>query len=174
MAKQKQIEPTKEGWPIYDLWKKYEDIAMHFNDLLIKLRTQALGAVAALTTIVGVFAKSEANTKTNWEVVAFALAIIIVFWIAIWIIDFCYYNRLLVGAVKALFDLEDASKDKLHIHSIDLSTKIRDTVAGDRPWEADTFNLIRGRWLFYILVVIALSIALLFSLNKAGFGLMRA
>jgi hypothetical protein len=167
MAKQKQTAPTDEGWPIYDLWTKYEDIAMHFNDLLIKLRTQALGAVAALTTIVGIFAKSGADAKTNWEMVAFALAIIIVFWIAIWIIDFCYYNRLLVGAVKALFDLEVASKDKLHIHSIDLSTKIRDTVAGGRPWEANTWNLVRGRWAFYVIVVLALSGALIFAIRQA-------
>src|SRR5262245_32673852 len=122
MAKQKQTQPPDEGWPIYELWTKYEDIAMHFNDLLIKLRTQALAAVAALTTIVGIFAKSGTDAKTNWEMVAFALLVIIVFWIAIWIIDFCYYNRLLVGAVKVLFDLEVASKDKLRIHSIDLST----------------------------------------------------
>ena len=53
MAKQKRTEPTDQGWPIYDLWTKYEDIAMHFNDLLIKLRTQALAAVAALTTLSG-------------------------------------------------------------------------------------------------------------------------
>lgn len=96
---------------------------MHFNDLLIKLRTQALAAVAALTTIVGIFAKSEANTKTNWEMIAFALAILIVFWIAIWILDFCYYNRLLLGAAEALFNLENASKDKLRIDRIEISTK---------------------------------------------------
>jgi hypothetical protein len=167
MAKQKRTEPTDEGWPIYDLWAKYEDIAMHFNDLLIKLRTQALAAVAALTTIVGIFAKSGADAKTNWEMVSFALAILIVFWIAIWIIDFCYYNRLLVGAVKALFDLEIASKDKLHIHSIDISTKIRDAVASDRPWEANTWNLVRGRWAFYVIVLIALSGALAFTIHQA-------
>ena len=57
MAKQKRTEPTNEGWPIYDLWTKYEDIAMHFNDLLIKLRTQALAAVAALTTLCRDFCK---------------------------------------------------------------------------------------------------------------------
>ncbi len=142
-----QAEPTDEGWLIYDLRAKYEDIAMHFNDFLIKLRTQALAAVAALTTIVGIFAKSEANAKTNWEMVAFALVIIIVFWIAIWTIDFCYYNRLLLGAAEALFELETASKKRLRVHHIEMSTKIRDAVAGNSPWEAGTWNHIRGRWL---------------------------
>jgi hypothetical protein len=37
------------------LWEKYEDIAMHFNDLLIRLRTQSLAGVAALSALVGIF-----------------------------------------------------------------------------------------------------------------------
>jgi hypothetical protein len=45
------VDANEEGWPIFDVWDKYEAIAMHFNDLLIKLRTQALAAVAALSTI---------------------------------------------------------------------------------------------------------------------------
>jgi hypothetical protein len=28
-----------EGWPIRELWEKYEEITMHFNDLIIRLRT---------------------------------------------------------------------------------------------------------------------------------------
>jgi hypothetical protein len=36
-----------------ELWGKYEDIAMHFNELLIRLRTQALGAVATIVTAAG-------------------------------------------------------------------------------------------------------------------------
>lgn len=163
----RKIEADEDGWPIYELWAKYEDIAMHFNDLLIRLRTQALAAVAALTTIIGIFAKSEANTKTNWEMVAFALAVIIVFWIAVWVLDFSYYNRLLLGAAAALFDLEEASKHKLRIHHIEMSTKIRDAVAGDNPWETGTWNLIRGRWLFYSLVLLALIGALLFAICQA-------
>jgi len=70
--------------------------------------------------------------------------------------------------------LEVASKDKLRIHSIDLSTKIRDAVAGERPWEADTWNLVRGRWLFYIIVVVILSIAFLFSLHQSGIPFSRS
>jgi hypothetical protein len=53
-----QGEPTPEEWSIKELWEKYEEIAMHFNDLLIRLRTQALGGVAALSAIVGIFGKS--------------------------------------------------------------------------------------------------------------------
>ncbi len=136
---------------------------MHFNDLLIKLRTQALAAVAALTTIIGIFAKTG-DTASTWQIVAFAFAILILFWIAIWILDFCYYNPLLIGAVEALFKLEAASKEKLRVRHIEMSTKIRDAVAGELPSKAKEWKLVRGRWMFYTLVFFALVGGLIYSL----------
>ena len=94
----------EEGWPIREVWKDYEDIAMHFNDLLMKLRTQALAGVAALSALVGIFGRTGSEAA-NWKMAALVLAFLVVFWIAIWLIDFLYYNRLLVGAVRALLDL---------------------------------------------------------------------
>lgn len=85
---EKQCDTGPKGWPAFELWKEYEAIAMHFNDLLIRLRTQALAAIAALVTIIGIFAKSNAKAYTSWELVSFAFAILSVFWLAIWIIDF--------------------------------------------------------------------------------------
>src|SRR5262245_43882928 len=122
--------PIEQGWPVLKLWQKYEDIAMHFNDLLIRLRTQALGAIAALATIIGVFAKAGEDRHTSWEMVAFAFAILLAFWLAIWVIDFCYYNRLLKGAVAALLEVERQSKAELYIQNINMSTKIEAAVAG--------------------------------------------
>jgi hypothetical protein len=59
-----------EGWPLKDVWEKYEDIAMHFNDLLIRLRTQALAAVAAISTLATIFGKTGADPKLSWELAA--------------------------------------------------------------------------------------------------------
>ena len=87
--------------------EKYEEIAMHFNDLLIRLRTQALGGVAALSTLVGLFAKTSAGVNTSWEIAAVFFLCVCFLWVAVWIIDFCYYNRLLLGAVVALVALEE-------------------------------------------------------------------
>ncbi len=44
-------EPEKPnaGFDGLQLWKEYEGVAMHFNDLIIKLRGQSLGAVAAFS-----------------------------------------------------------------------------------------------------------------------------
>jgi hypothetical protein len=43
------------------LWYKPEKITMHFNELLIRLRTQAFGAVATIVTAAG-FLASRGST----------------------------------------------------------------------------------------------------------------
>jgi hypothetical protein len=159
----KGVEANEEGWPIFELWKKYEDIAMHFNDLLIKLRTQALGAVAALTTIIGIFAKGAGGAHSNWQMVTFAFAVLLVFWCAIWALDFCYYNRLLIGAAEALCELEAKSKNALRIKYIEMSTTIEASVAGSFSPRDANWKLVMGRWAFYTLVFLALLGGCLFS-----------
>lgn len=164
-----RFEP--EGWPLKDVWEKYEDIVMHFNDLLLRLRTQALAAVAAISTLVTIFAKTGADPKLSWELAALVFSLLAIFWIAIWIIDFCYYNRLLIGAVAAILDIETLSKNAMHIRQIDISTKIERAVAreGKRPpfnWYR-SFNLHFGTSAFYVLVFIALIGGIRFSLGES-------
>jgi hypothetical protein len=162
-----KVVPCKNGWPIYEVWKQYEQITMHFNDLLMRIRTQALGAVAALATIVGIFAKSS-DAAASWELVAFAFFFLTFFWIAIWAIDTFYYNKLLVGAVVAVMDLEKLSKDKLYVQEIDISTKIEAAVSGGLS--PDNFRQTafrsRGRVAFYSIVFLALVSGFVFSFCK--------
>lgn len=151
----------EEGWPVKDLWEKYEDIAMHFNDLLIKLRTQALGAVAVLATLIGIFSKSGTDNIVNWGLAAAVFFFLCIFWIAIWIVDVFYYNRLLLGAVDAIITLEEISKTKTHIREIDISTKIERAVAGEsttvRAENVERYRkLAFGRRAFYTIVFVAL------------------
>jgi hypothetical protein len=94
--------------------------------------------------------------------VAFAFAILLIFWIAIWVIDFRYYNRLLIGAVSALIEIEKMSKDKLRVRHIDISTRLEAAVAGKLGLEGSNLSL--GRWIFYALVSFALFAGLVFSL----------
>jgi hypothetical protein len=157
-----QIEPNEKGWPLYEVWKQYEDIAMHFNDLLMRLRTQALAAIAALATIIGIFAKIN-GSNTDWESVTIAFTILVFFWIAIWVLDFCYYNRLLLGAAVALFNIEEISKKELRIRHLEMSTMIRDAVAGKLDDVIFQWSLNRGRWIFYGLVCVGLLIGLSYS-----------
>lgn len=43
----------------FEVWKQYEKIAMHFNDLIIRLRTQSIGGLAALAAIIGIVLKNN-------------------------------------------------------------------------------------------------------------------
>lgn len=155
----KSTEPT--GWPIYETWQKYEDVAMHFNDLLIRLRTQALGAVAAISTLVGLFTKTAtADTHGTWEIAAGMMGTLCVLWVALWVLDIMYYNRLLIGSVAAILKLEELSKTQTRVSQLNLSTLIADAVVGKKPLvdppPAGRFTLLRGVWIFYGLVFVLL------------------
>jgi hypothetical protein len=115
----------QRGFDRQRLWEKYEDIAMHFNDLLMRLRTQSLAGVAALSTLVGVFTKGGPGTNTGWLVAGAVFTAMALFWMAICCVDITYYNRLLRGAVTALKRLEYESKPTaLTASEINMSTLI--------------------------------------------------
>jgi hypothetical protein len=174
----------RAGFDLYKVWKDYEKIAMHFNDLLLKIRTQSLAAVAAFATIAGVLLKGESiSHELRWGTLTAVFIALCVFWLAIWILDFTYYNRLLLGAVKALVMIERESKSSNRTSSIYISTCIEQAVAlrdpkdqaasladaADRaavladPALPEGFELSKGRWTFYSLVF-----ALLVSLMVAS------
>jgi hypothetical protein len=155
-------EIAKDGWSVRSLWEKYEDIAMHFNDLLIRLRMQALGVVAALSALVGIFTKIESKPIT-WEIAALIFAGLLSFWVAIWILDFAYYNRLLIGAVSALLELEEFSKTNRRIDHINMSTMIGRAVSGKIKHR---LGPTLGIWSFYGIVAVALFLGCLFALYK--------
>ena len=52
-----------------ELWSRYEEIAMHFNELLMRLRLQSLAGIAAVSTLVGLFSKEGiADVQVSWLV----------------------------------------------------------------------------------------------------------
>jgi hypothetical protein len=170
-------ESDKPGYDLFAVWKEYEAIAMHFNDLLLKIRTQSLAAVAAFATIASTLLKEEhISHGLRWGTLTAVFFALSVFWLAIWILDFTYYNRLLLGAVKALVWIEKESKTGTRVSSIYISTLIEQAVARRTPAEqAEVFDdpadkaavlanparregvkLSRGRWAFYSLVFLLL------------------
>ena len=109
---------------IQSLWAKYEDIAMHFNDLLMRLRSQGLAGIAAISTLVGIFTKGGASDlQSDWLAATFVFFALALFWIAIFCLDLFYYNKLLIGAVGALLDLEEKSKHS-GFDGLNMSTRI--------------------------------------------------
>ena len=156
---------------VFDLWMKYEEIAMHFNGLIMRLRTQALAGVAAIATLITVLGRLGEPPKPHWGLAAAGFFFLLIFWIAIWILDFRYYTRLLVGAVSALICLEKRSVSETHVSEINISTLIENSVDNAKykhkitPEERKKRNrLAAGRWWFYGLVFFALFIAFVISL----------
>jgi hypothetical protein len=151
MATKAPNKTTDEGFSVFDLWAKYEDITTHFNDLLMKLRTQALAGVATLSTAVGIFAKSESQSANVWQLAGFTIIGLCLVWIAIWVLDAFYYNRLLAGAVHALKQIENESKSNRHVPEIGFSTAIEDVVL--RKICSKQEGGVRA---FYLIILIAL------------------
>lgn len=165
MAEETSAVPVEKDWLVKDLWEKYEQVAMHFNDLLIRLRIQALAGVAAISVVVGLFGK-DANNGVSWELATVVFGLLIVLWIAIWVMDMLYYNRLLMGAVTAILDLEAISGDNLRTRKIDLSTKIEQAVVGKlakRDGASNPLYVMRGPITFYVLILLALSAGFVLS-----------
>ena len=106
------------------LWSKYEEIAMHFNDLCLKLRTQALAGLTAIIALSGIAANmaATATTMESWDVVFGTVIFLIFAWVAIGMLDMFYYHTLLLGAVDALLEIENDSP-------INISTRIEERFA---------------------------------------------
>lgn len=160
------VESTEGKFEIFQLWKEYEQVAMHFNGLLIKLRAQALAGVAGISAVTSLFAKNTIDASPNWEVIVFVIGSLSLFWVAIAILDLFYYNRLLWGSVKAILKIEEISKlGKSYISSIELSTIIRETEREGVRWD---IKRISGPIIFYLVVLFALVGGLCWMLHRQG------
>lgn len=162
----------------YLLWREYEKIAMHFNGLIIKLRSQSLGGVAVFATLTAVVARGDTTAKVRWGLLTGAFALLSIFWIAVWVLDLGYYNRLLAGAVKALLDIEKGSCNSARVSKINLSTTISQYLTGNQEQTANTeqseISLRLGHnnytLAFYAIVLTGLVLALIVSASRLYFA----
>lgn len=117
----------------FEIWAKYEDIAMHFNGLIIQFRIQAVGGLAALATVGGLLLDKVEDRRTRFGAVALVSAVFAVAWSGIAALDLFYYSKLLKGAVAAIRRLERVYKP---VPKVDLSTSIESHVGwGEHaPW----------------------------------------
>ena len=133
------------------LWAKYEDITMHFNDLLMKLRSQSLAGIAAVSTLVGLFTKEGAQSlQLGWMAATGIFCAMGVFWIAIFFLDFFYYNRLLNGAADAVIALEIKITDNT-ANGIGISKSIAHEFS-----KLPSFRSYFGVLLFYFIVFVVI------------------
>jgi hypothetical protein len=153
---------------VQSLWAKYEDIAMHFNDLLMRLRSQSLAGIAAISALVGLFTRETgANLQMDWLVAEALFAAMAVFWIAIWCLDMGYYNRLLNGAVNAIVELEKATApDAAFSGEIDMSRRIEAQFS--KVWWNRAKPSYNGVVAFYALVLLVIVLGGIFSAHMHG------
>jgi hypothetical protein len=147
-----QVNGSQHALSLFSVWKEYESVAMHFNDLLIRLRTQALGGVAALAALAAVMVRGDLAPELRWTVLVCAFIVLILFWVAVWILDMRYYNRLLYGAVKALLETEQLSRENKPLPGLVLSTRIEQSAEQGVKRSAAGHGFSGGRltvWLFY-------------------------
>jgi hypothetical protein len=103
-----------------DLWKKYEDIAMHFNEVIMRWRLQAMGGLAGLLTAAGFVVGDAESLLVRYRAMLILSGVLASAWIGVAVIDLFYYRRLLQGAVAAITDLEK------EMPGVALSNKIED------------------------------------------------
>jgi hypothetical protein len=148
---------------VESLWAKYEDIAMHFNDLLMRLRSQSLAGVAAVSALIGIFSKEGAlDIHLDWVVAEAIFGALALFWVAVCCLDLLYYNRLLTGAVTAIKQLEEQTKPRANFNGyINMSTVI------EAEFKTNPFRLKSPRFIgvtaFYIIVLLAIVAGGVFS-----------
>ena len=149
------------------LWEHYETIAMHFNDLLIRLRTQSLAGVAAISAVVGIFAKEggAGDIHLDWQIAQAIFLAMTGFWIAIWCLDMGYYNRLLSGAVDAIEELEKKTADGVGFDGeIDMSRTIVAQFRRDWwNWKKRSYD---GVVSFYAIVLVLLITGVWFAHSR--------
>lgn len=68
---------------LFELWSRYEDLAMHFNELLIQFRIQMLGGLAALATVGSYLVGEKAGTrKQRFGILALGSFVLAIAWLA--------------------------------------------------------------------------------------------
>lgn len=144
------------------LWCKYEDIAMHFNDLIHQLRMRSLAGVAAVATVVSLFTDgSDGAVAIDWLVASGLFLAVTLVWLAIFCLDYFYYSRLLSGAVQACEAIEKETKAGREITEINLSTMVETKVkSGKRSGPLGVF-------LFYGIVFAFVFAATIFCLRMS-------
>jgi hypothetical protein len=148
----------------FKLWCKYEEITMHFNDLILKLRFQALAGVAGLSALVGVFGRDVDDPTVRSAVISGVFVLLALFWIAIWALDHFYYDKLLTGAVHAVLKLEKLTRERPEHLTIDLSADIEQSFL--RKLTLPHPGAFRdGRTLFYGIVLLTLLLGVLFHIT---------
>ena len=108
---------------VVELWFHYEEIAMHFNELIIQFRLQLLGGAGAVATVAAYLIENKATEKRLLRATVATVGLAV--WAAAFYLDIYYYNKLLEAAVDVIVDFE------LKHPQLSMSTHIQNVVGED-------------------------------------------
>ena len=133
-------------------WKVVMETQMHFNDMIIRMRTTGLSVLIAVfggaAIAIGQYPDRFVGIAgRDFHVAAPIILFGLLLWLAIFIIDYFYYHKCLLGAVKRGYQIDDAFKDcKLAGTTMyGMTTLIRDAIG--KPGASRRYI-----WTFYALV----------------------
>jgi hypothetical protein len=143
---------------VLDQWYRYEEIAMHFNNLIMQFRLQLLGGIGLMGTIASylIGGKMRPNNQQH-RVAAIFSAGLAVLLAAVASLDLLYYSRLLDGAVRALVEFESKHRE------IQMSTRIEEIVGWGKY----------SVWMAYGIVILFLGLFSRWSFRQHQEGLTR-
>jgi len=143
------IEKTKL---VLEEWKTVIETQMHFNDMIMRLRTTGISIVLAFFGAASISLQYAQLCLTicsfSFHAAVLIIASGLVLLISIFVLDYGYYYKMLLGAVERGCQIDKAFKEK-PLDGIDLfgmSTEIRKAVG--KPHRSKYYV-----WAFYGLVL---------------------
>jgi len=146
-----EAELTREETVILEEWKVVIETQMHFNDMIMRMRTTMLSVVIAIFSAAGLAFGQYPNRflqvgnfriHVSGAIVLFGVAVLA----SIFVVDYFYYYRMLLGSVQRGYQIDEAFKERKigSTHLFGMTTAIRDSVGkpGKSRWFVIAFYLV--------------------------------
>jgi len=127
------------------LWYHYEEIAMHFNNIIMQYRLQVMGGFGAIGAVASylIGARVENEQEQNWLRLLVSAGLFTLL-LAAASLDLLYYNKLLLGAVVELKRFEADHP------AIQMSTRIENVVGSGRYAILVVYDVLLGLLSLYV------------------------
>ena len=116
-------------------WKVVMQTQMHFNDMIIKMRTAGLSVLIAVfggaAIAIGQYPDRFIEVAhRDFHVAAPIILFGLLLWLAIFLIDYFYYHKCLLGAVQRGYQIDEAYKERQidGTRMYGMTTLIRDAI----------------------------------------------
>ena len=108
-----QLSPSERMTTILEEWKHVTNVQMHFNEMIIRMRTLAVSVVITVFGAAGFAIAAHRDQfvrvfERDIHASAFVVTFGLVLWLTIFIIDYWYYYKLLLGSVRRGYEIDAA------------------------------------------------------------------